>query len=129
LDAAHAPDQDAARRPRRQLRLDAPRGGERLYARLLHHPRPAPRPFAALRPAQGTAAQRARRGAVGARRGAKGGGMSGTSIALRGCGKTFADGTLALHPLDLDIAGGETVVLLGPSGCGKTTMLRLIAGL
>ena len=29
----------------------------------------------------------------------------------------------------LDIAAGETVVLLGPSGCGKTTTLRIIAGL
>ena len=53
----------------------------------------------------------------------------GTSISLRRAAKTFADGTVALKPLDLDIATGETVVLLGPSGCGKTTMLRLIAGL
>ncbi len=45
------------------------------------------------------------------------------------CGKTFADGTRALEPVDLDIARGETLVLLGPSGCGKTTMLRIIAGL
>jgi putative spermidine/putrescine transport system ATP-binding protein len=51
------------------------------------------------------------------------------SIALRACAKTFVDGTRALEPLDLDIASGETVVLLGPSGCGKTTTLRLIAGL
>ena len=29
----------------------------------------------------------------------------------------------------LDIARGETLVLLGPSGCGKTTLLRIIAGL
>ncbi|MCO4864388.1 ABC transporter ATP-binding protein [Cupriavidus sp. WGlv3] len=52
-----------------------------------------------------------------------------TTIALRQCGKTFADGTRALEPLDLDIGAGETVVLLGPSGCGKTTTLRMIAGL
>ena len=52
-----------------------------------------------------------------------------TPITLRHCGKTFADGTLALQPLDLDIGAGETVVLLGPSGCGKTTTLRIIAGL
>ena len=49
--------------------------------------------------------------------------------AHRRCGKTFADGTRALEPVDLDIARGETVVLLGPSGCGKTTLLRIIAGL
>ena len=55
--------------------------------------------------------------------------MSGTPITLRGCGKTFDDGTRALHPIDLQIAPGETIVLLGPSGCGKTTTLRIIAGL
>src|SRR5262249_26614375 len=33
------------------------------------------------------------------------------------------------EPLTLDIAAGETIVLLGPSGCGKTTTLRIIAGL
>src|SRR4029079_18433596 len=37
--------------------------------------------------------------------------------------------TRALEPATLDIARGETLVLLGPSGCGKTTMLRIIAGL
>lgn len=52
-----------------------------------------------------------------------------TRIQLIACGKTFADGTRAIEPLDLTVEGGETVVLLGPSGCGKTTTLRLIAGL
>jgi putative spermidine/putrescine transport system ATP-binding protein len=53
----------------------------------------------------------------------------GVAVDVEHCGKTFADGTRALEPVDLDIARGETVVLLGPSGCGKTTMLRIIAGL
>ena len=53
----------------------------------------------------------------------------GASVRVESCGKTFADGTRALEPATLDIARGETLVLLGPSGCGKTTMLRIIAGL
>ena len=53
----------------------------------------------------------------------------GAAVRIENCGKTFADGTHALEPATLDIARGETLVLLGPSGCGKTTMLRIIAGL
>jgi putative spermidine/putrescine transport system ATP-binding protein len=53
----------------------------------------------------------------------------GVALHVAACGKTFADGTRALEPVTLDIARGETVVLLGPSGCGKTTLLRIIAGL
>jgi putative spermidine/putrescine transport system ATP-binding protein len=53
----------------------------------------------------------------------------GASARIENCAKTFADGTRALEPATLDIARGETLVLLGPSGCGKTTMLRIIAGL
>ncbi|MEH2502860.1 ABC-type Fe3+/spermidine/putrescine transport system ATPase subunit [Bradyrhizobium sp. AZCC 1578] len=53
----------------------------------------------------------------------------GASVRIEACGKTFADGTRALEPATLEIARGETLVLLGPSGCGKTTMLRIIAGL
>ena len=49
-------------------------------------------------------------------------------IRLRHCARTFNRHT-ALHPLDLDIQPGETLVLLGPSGCGKTTTLRIISGL
>src|ERR1700724_4621945 len=53
----------------------------------------------------------------------------GASVRIEACGKTFADGPRALEPAGLEIAPGETLVLLGPSGCGKTTMLRIIAGL
>ncbi|MBD1551040.1 ABC transporter ATP-binding protein [Pseudomonas typographi] len=55
--------------------------------------------------------------------------MTGTAIRLEGCRKTFDNGTVALHSLDLHIHPGETLAILGPSGCGKTTTLRLIAGL
>ena len=34
--------------------------------------------------------------------------------------------TPAVDGLSLDIAEGETVVLVGPSGCGKTTTLKMI---
>ena len=52
-----------------------------------------------------------------------------TAVELRGCARTWPDGTRALTPIDLDIPAGRTAVLLGPSGCGKTTLLRLVAGL
>lgn len=55
--------------------------------------------------------------------------VSGTSLRLENCAKTFADGTQALKPFSLTVNSGETVVILGPSGCGKTTLLRIIAGL
>lgn len=55
--------------------------------------------------------------------------LSGTSLRLDRCAKTFEDGTQALEPFSLTVDAGETVVILGPSGCGKTTMLRIIAGL
>src|SRR3954471_18162810 len=50
-------------------------------------------------------------------------------VSLRGVGKTFGTGTLALDGLDLDVREGEFLSLLGPSGCGKSTALRIIAGL
>ena len=50
-------------------------------------------------------------------------------VSLRGVGKIFGSGTLALAGLDLDVREGEFLSLLGPSGCGKSTALRIIAGL
>jgi len=55
--------------------------------------------------------------------------MTSIAVRLEACAKTFADGTRALHPVDLEFRPGEKVAVLGPSGCGKTTMLRIIAGL
>jgi osmoprotectant transport system ATP-binding protein len=47
-------------------------------------------------------------------------------IRLRGVGKTYDDGTVAVRELDLDVARGELAVLVGPSGCGKSTTLKMI---
>src|SRR5690242_21227624 len=50
-------------------------------------------------------------------------------VSIRNVSKQFANGTLAIRGVDLDLRGGEFVSLLGPSGCGKSTLLRIIAGL
>jgi len=47
-------------------------------------------------------------------------------IRLRGVGKTYDDGTVAVQDLDLDVARGELVCLVGPSGCGKSTTLKMV---
>ncbi len=52
-----------------------------------------------------------------------------TLVALRGVGKRYATGTLALDGIDLAIRQGDFLALLGPSGCGKSTLLRILAGL
>ncbi|MBV9293842.1 MAG: betaine/proline/choline family ABC transporter ATP-binding protein [Frankiales bacterium] len=47
-------------------------------------------------------------------------------ISLQQVRKEYADGTVAVHDLDLDVGRGEGAVLIGPSGCGKTTTMRMI---
>jgi osmoprotectant transport system ATP-binding protein len=47
-------------------------------------------------------------------------------IRLQRVGKTYADGTVAVQELDLDVRRGEMVCLVGPSGCGKSTTLKMI---
>ena len=53
-------------------------------------------------------------------------------IQLREVSKTVKSGDeplTILHPLTLDIAGGQFIAIVGPSGSGKSTLLGLIAGL
>jgi osmoprotectant transport system ATP-binding protein len=40
--------------------------------------------------------------------------------------KVYADGTVAVGDLSLEVPAGELVVLVGPSGCGKSTILRMV---
>ncbi len=49
-----------------------------------------------------------------------------TGIALDSVRKVYADGTVAVDALDLEVRGGEVLALVGPSGCGKSTTLRMI---
>jgi ABC-2 type transport system ATP-binding protein len=49
-------------------------------------------------------------------------------LRLHGLRKTYGD-FVALHGLDLEIAGGETLALLGPNGAGKSTAVKCIVGL
>lgn len=53
-------------------------------------------------------------------------------FALRGIRRTYGEGETtvrALIDVDLDIYGGELIVLLGPSGSGKSTLLNILGGL
>ncbi len=51
-----------------------------------------------------------------------------TRIRLEQLQKTFG-AMVALDCIDLNVHGGEFLVVVGPSGCGKSTLLRLVAGL
>jgi ABC-2 type transport system ATP-binding protein len=50
------------------------------------------------------------------------------ALVARGLTKTY-DGVVALQPLDLTVAVGESVALIGHNGSGKSTFLRMAAGL
>ncbi|HEY7875642.1 MAG TPA: betaine/proline/choline family ABC transporter ATP-binding protein [Actinomycetota bacterium] len=53
--------------------------------------------------------------------------MAEAMISLRGVSKRFRGSqSLAVSNLTMDVADGETVVLVGPSGCGKTTTMKMI---
>jgi putative ABC transport system ATP-binding protein len=55
-----------------------------------------------------------------------------SAIVARGVSKTYGDGALAvraLHPVDLDVAHGEVLLMMGPSGSGKTTLLSIMGAI
>jgi polar amino acid transport system ATP-binding protein len=51
--------------------------------------------------------------------------MAPPALRVQGLSKTFGTKTV-LREVDLDVAQGETVVIIGASGSGKTTLLRCI---
>lgn len=51
------------------------------------------------------------------------------AISLEGVRRVHADGTVALHDINLSIQDGHLFTIVGPSGSGKSTLLRSIAGL
>jgi len=48
-------------------------------------------------------------------------------LSVRGLGVSY-DGHPILTDVDLDVRGGELVVLVGPNGAGKTTLLGVLSG-
>ena len=51
------------------------------------------------------------------------------TITLSHINKVYANGTVALQDMNLEIGASQFVSLVGPSSCGKSTALRIIAGL
>ena len=51
------------------------------------------------------------------------------ALRLRGLGKRYDDGTVALEDFDLEIPSGAFFGLLGPNGAGKTTLISAVCNL
>ncbi|MBA1393800.1 phosphonate ABC transporter ATP-binding protein [Bombilactobacillus bombi] len=52
--------------------------------------------------------------------------MTTSIISIQDVSKIYANGTIGLSHINLDIAAGEFVVIVGLSGAGKSTLLRTI---
>ena len=50
-------------------------------------------------------------------------------IDIQGLEKTYKNGLVALHGIDLRIAKGDFFALLGPNGAGKSTTIGILSGL
>lgn len=55
--------------------------------------------------------------------------MSAPLLSVRGLAGGYTRSDRVVKGVDLDIQGGELVVVVGPNGAGKSTLLKLIAGL
>ncbi|BCS32332.1 ABC transporter ATP-binding protein [Luteitalea sp. TBR-22] len=58
--------------------------------------------------------------------------MTTPAIEARQVKKSYGDGDTAVHALrgvDLDVSGGEVLLMMGPSGSGKTTLLSIMGGI
>ena len=51
------------------------------------------------------------------------------ALSIRNLSKTYANGNIALHGIDLDVAEGDFFALLGPNGAGKTTAIGIVTSL